>query len=189
MVDPARSGERSMTVVCSWCSTEVADGTATCPNCGANLVPDGDPNVPGVTAVDAASIIRSKTAPPQRSRLLSWISGEYETDIPSKAEQQAIAPPDLEVRREIFRLELEAEVANLQAEADALRAEAVAEGRTIDYPADVDPNAPDADATDADGADADEADADATAAGAPIAEASTDAAPVEASETEDKPAG
>jgi hypothetical protein len=121
-----------MTAICSWCSTEVADGVTACPNCGANLVPDGDPNVPGVTAVDAASIIRSKTTAQPRNRLLSWISGEYEADVPSKAEAQAIAPPDLDVRREILRLELEAEVANLQAEADALRAEAVAEGRTID---------------------------------------------------------
>jgi hypothetical protein len=63
---------------------------------------------------------------------MSWISGEYTSDTPSKAEAQAIAPPDQEVRREIFRLELEAEVANLQAEADALRAEAVAEGRALD---------------------------------------------------------
>jgi hypothetical protein len=125
-----------MTVVCSWCSTEVAEGVTVCPSCGANLVPDGDPNVPGVTAVDAASIIRSKSASQPRSRLMSWISGEYQTDQPSRAEQQAIAPPDLEVRREILRLELEAEVANLQAEADALRAEAAAEGRVVDFPAD-----------------------------------------------------
>ena len=123
-----------MTAICSWCSAEVAEGATECPSCGANLVPDGDPNVPGVTAVDAASIIRSKSAAPPRSRLLSWISGEYTPDLPSKAEAQAIAPPDLEVRREILRLELEAEVANLQAEADALRAEAAAEGRTIEAP-------------------------------------------------------
>ncbi len=121
-----------MTVICSWCSTEVADGVTVCPSCGANLVADGDPNVPGVTAVDAASIIRSKSASQPRSRLLSWISGEYQTDVPSRAEQQAIAPPDLEVRREILRLELEAEVANLQAETDALLAEAAAEGRLVD---------------------------------------------------------
>jgi hypothetical protein len=89
-----------------------------------------------VTAVDAASIIRSKSSSQPRSRLLSWISGEYQTEVPSKAEQQAIAPPDLDVRREILRLELEAEVANLQAEADALRAEAAAEGRIVDFPAD-----------------------------------------------------
>lgn len=121
-----------MTAVCSWCSAEIVEGATECPSCGANLVPDGDPNVPGVTAVDAASIIRSKSASQPRSRLMSWISGEYQTDVPSKAEQQAIAPPDLDVRREILRLELEAEVANLQAEADALRAEAAAEGRVVD---------------------------------------------------------
>ena len=151
-----------MTVICSWCSTEVADGVAVCPSCGANLVADGDPNVPGVTAVDAASIIRSKSSSQPRSRLLSWISGEYQTDVPSKAEQQAIAPPDLEVRREILRLELEAEVANLQAETDALLAEAAAEGRLVDLP-DAAAGAADADgeagdtaevAVDADAADA-----------------------------------
>jgi hypothetical protein len=108
------------------------EGMTECPSCGANLVPDGDPNVPGLTAVDAASIIRSKSPQQPRSRLLSWLSGEYTTDLPSKAEQQAIAPPDPDVRREILRLELQAEVANLQAEADALRAEAAAEGRSVE---------------------------------------------------------
>lgn len=123
-----------MTAICSWCSAEIAEGASECPSCGANLVFDGDPNVPGVTAVDAASIIRSKSATQPRSRLLSWISGEYQTDVPSKGEHQAIALPDLDVRREILRLELEAQVANLQAEADALRAEAAAEGRIVDFP-------------------------------------------------------
>lgn len=121
-----------MTAVCPWCSAPITEGMTECSSCGANLVSDGDPNVPGLTAVDAASIIRSRSPQQPRSRLLSWLSGEYTTDLPSKAEQQAIAPPDLEVRREILRLELEAEVANLQAEADALRAEAAAEGRSVD---------------------------------------------------------
>lgn len=124
-----------MPAICPWCSATLTEGATECPSCGANLVPDGDPDVPGVTAVDAASIIRSKTASQPRSRLLSWISGEYSSDLPSKAEAQAIAPPDPAVRREILRLELEAEVANLQAEADALLSEAAAEGRTIERPA------------------------------------------------------
>ena len=124
-----------MPAICPWCSATLTEGATECPSCGANLVPDGDPDVPGVTAVDAASIIRSRTASQPRSRLLSWISGEYSSDLPSKAESQAIAPPDLAVRREILRLELEAEVANLQAEADALLSEAAAEGRTIERPA------------------------------------------------------
>ena len=105
-----------------------------CPSCGANLVAEGDPSVPGVTAIDAAALVRSKSTPQPRNRLLSWISGEYQTDVPSKAEAQAIAPPDDDVRREILRLELEAQVASLQAEADAIRSEAAAEGRTIDIP-------------------------------------------------------
>lgn len=166
-----------MTAICSWCSAEITEGATECPSCGANLVPDGDPNVPGVTAVDAASIIRSKTVSQPRSRLLSWISGEYETDVPSQAEQQAIAPPDQSVRLEILRLELEAEVANLQAEADALRAEAVAEGRRIDIPEDA--PAGELDAADEAGA-TDAADATLTAD-----DPEAEAAPAEA-EPEDK---
>jgi hypothetical protein len=64
-----------------------------------------------------------------RSRLLSWISGEYPDEAPTAADAGALAPPDAEVRREMLRLALEAEVANLQAEADALIAEATLEGR------------------------------------------------------------
>lgn len=124
-----------MSGVCPWCSAALTPDATVCPSCGANLVAEGDPSVPGVTAIDAAALVRSKATPQPRNRLLSWISGEYQADVPSKAEAQAIAPPDDDVRREILRLELEAHVANLQAEADAIRAEAVAEGRTVDVPA------------------------------------------------------
>ena len=120
-----------MSGVCPWCSADITEGATECPSCGANLVPDGDPNVPGVTAIDPAAILRSKPAAQPRGRLLSWISGEPSTaDLPTRTDAQAVAPPDLEVRREILRLELEAEVANLQAEADALYAEAAAEAAT-----------------------------------------------------------
>ena len=121
-----------MTDACSWCSTPYADGATHCSSCGANLVPEGDANLPGLTSVDAASIIRSKSAAQPRSRLMSWLSGEYASDAPSQAEAQAYAPPDQEVRREILRLEMEAEIAHLKAEADALRAEAAAEGRELE---------------------------------------------------------
>jgi len=134
MAEASNTGDGPVNAVCPWCSAELKPDATVCPSCGANLVAEGDPNVPGVTAIDAASLVRSKSAPQSRNRLLSWISGEYQSDVPSQAEAQAIAPPDLEVKREILRLELEAQVANLQAEADALRAEAAAEGRTIDLP-------------------------------------------------------
>jgi hypothetical protein len=133
MSDASPSGNVPMTAVCPWCSAPIVEGATECPSCGANLVPDGEPNVPGVTAVDPASIMRSKAAAQPRSRLLSWLTGEEERQAASsKAEAQAVAPPDLEVRREILRLELEAEVANLQAEVAALQAEAVSEGRAIE---------------------------------------------------------
>ena len=109
-----------MTLVCTWCSTENAEGSVTCSNCGANLVPDTEADVPGVTAVDAASIIRSRSSGQPDNPVLAWLNSEH---------SKAIAPPDDAVRREILRLELEAEVANLQAEADALAADAALEAQ------------------------------------------------------------
>jgi hypothetical protein len=92
--------------------------------------PTTDPSLPGLTAIDTAAIVRAKTPTARpRNRILSWISGETPDDGGTPAEAGALAPPDLAVRREILRLELEAEVANLQAEADALLAEAKVEGR------------------------------------------------------------
>jgi hypothetical protein len=135
MVDETLSGGGSAASVCPWCSAPVAGAPQTCPSCGAAL--DGelaDPALPGVTAIDAAAIVRAKMPTPRsRSRLLSWISGDYPEEANAGGgDTAALAPPDLEVRREILRLELEAEVANLQAEADALRAEATVEGRAPD---------------------------------------------------------
>ncbi|MGP1674259.1 MAG: hypothetical protein ACTS8Z_03470, partial [Candidatus Limnocylindrales bacterium] len=87
----------------------------------------------GLTAIDPAAIVRSKAqASRPRNRLLSWISGDYPDDAGTAAQAGALALPPVEVRREILRLELEAEVANLQAEAEALMAEATAEGRAPD---------------------------------------------------------
>jgi len=132
MVDQALPTDRPDGSVCPWCSATVTPETVTCPSCGAVLISDEEPNLPGVTAVDA-KVMRGERSP-QRNRLLSWISGEYTDEVPATANTQAIAPPDPEVQREIRRLELEAEVASLQAEADAILSEAVVEGRVVDVP-------------------------------------------------------
>ena len=109
----------------------------TCASCGAILESEEDQDVPGLTAVDTA-LLRGEKKPASRSRLLSWISGDYNADnVTTASEAQALAPPDPAVQREIIRLELEAEVANLQAEADALLSEAVVEGRVAELPQDV----------------------------------------------------
>ena len=153
MVDASLSGGGLEASICPWCSASYTGDPERCPSCGAALAADPtvDPSMPGLTAIDAAAIVRAKTpAQRPRNRLLSWISGEYPESEATPAEAAALAPPDLQVRREMLRLELEAEVANLQAEAEALRAEAVVEGRGagIAAPAsDVDP-ASGADVTD-----------------------------------------
>lgn len=124
--------------ICPWCSASYTGDPENCPSCGATLSPDPaiDPSLPGLTAIDTAAIVRSKTPVNKpRNRLLSWISGEYPDDGVSTKDAAALAPPDQAVRREILRLELEAEVANLQAEADAILAEAAVDGLVPAKPA------------------------------------------------------
>ena len=132
MVDDMVNGGESADSVCPWCSATSTGDPNTCPSCGAALAvdPTTDPALPGLTAIDTAAIVRAKAPVARpRNRLLSWISGDYPDESATVAEAGALAPPDQEVRREMLRLELEAEVANLQAEADALRAEVTVEGR------------------------------------------------------------
>jgi hypothetical protein len=131
MVDDTTSAVESADRTCPWCSATYTGDPEMCPSCGAalSLDPATDASLPGLTAIDAAAIVRAKTPVARpRNRFLSWISGDYPDDQPSVTEAGALAPPDTAVRREMLRLELEAEVANLQAEADALMAEAGLEG-------------------------------------------------------------
>jgi hypothetical protein len=135
MVDQTSPSAEPAASVCPWCSARYTGEPDTCPSCGAALAvdPATDPALPGLTAIDAAAIVRAKAPVARpRSRLLSWISGEYPDDTPTPSEVGALAPPDADVRREMLRLALEAEVANLQAEADALMAEATVEGHAPD---------------------------------------------------------
>jgi hypothetical protein len=123
---------------CMWCSAELpSDHEVTCPSCGATLIGEGDTPVPGVTAIDAEAIVRGTrgTGAKPRSRLMSWISGEYDEEADKPAPPGSLSPPPPEVRREMLRLELEAQVANLQAEAGAIASEAAVEsGMPIEIP-------------------------------------------------------
>ena len=134
MVDDTQPGAGLAVSICPWCSASYTGDPETCPSCGAALTvdPATDPALPGLTAIDPAAIVRAKDPiPKQRSRLLSWISGDYGEDALSGVEAAALALPDADVRREMLRLELEAEVANLQAEADSLMADASLEAGAI----------------------------------------------------------
>jgi hypothetical protein len=132
MLDDATT-EGSTQPRCMWCSAELpSDHETVCASCGATLIGDTEAQqVPGVTAIDAEAILSARTVKPrQRSRLLSWISGEYDGPDEAPAPPGSLAPPPPAVRREMLRLELEAQVANLQAEAGAMAAEEAVEAGT-----------------------------------------------------------
>jgi hypothetical protein len=132
MADQTVTEPQSGPLHCPWCSAALPSATAEqCPSCGAILISETDASLPGVTAIDAEAVIRNAraAAPQKRSRLLSWISGEDADEPEAPAPPGSLAPPPPEVRREMLRLELEAEVANLQAEADSIVSEAEVEAR------------------------------------------------------------
>jgi hypothetical protein len=134
MLDDATAGASAPAPRCTWCSAELPSNHETvCPSCGATLLGDGETQVPGLTAIDAEAILRNARAAKAkpRSRLLSWISGDYEEDTSAKANPGSLAPPPAAVRREMLRLELEAQVANAQAEVESLAADAAVEQGAI----------------------------------------------------------
>lgn len=138
MVDASNPDDATAAPVCPWCSAPLSTAdTDTCPSCGAALRGEGEQPLPGLTAVDASAIIRAKNPPKQRSRLLSWLSGDSDEDVYRPGDSKAVAFPELDVRREMLKLEIEADLANLQAEADAMLSEAAAEGRVLNIPPDL----------------------------------------------------
>ena len=137
MLDDATASGSLPAPRCNWCSAVLpSDHEVTCPSCGATLLGDGDTAVPGLTAIDAEAILRNaraaKTKP--RGRLLSWISGEYDDGGPGpSAAPGSLAPPSADVRREMLRLEIEAQLTNAQAEVESLAADAaIEEGRSLE---------------------------------------------------------
>src|SRR3954451_10325991 len=101
---------------CMWCSALLpSNHEITCPSCGATLIGDADPAVPGLTAIDADAILRNaRTATHSRPpdvRRLSWNSADNSTNYTVPwATPGSLSPPPAEVRREMLRLELQAQV-------------------------------------------------------------------------------
>jgi hypothetical protein len=135
MADELTTGAPSATFHCPWCSAALpTTDLEECPSCKATLASTGtgEAALPGVTAIDHEALLRTNREPrPQRNRILSWLSGEYVDESEAPTQPEAVAPPDPAVRREILRLEIEAEIADKQAEADSILADAAVEGRTI----------------------------------------------------------
>ncbi len=116
---------------CPWCSAELPPGTAgTCPACGATLTSaEGpEPDIRGVTTLDPEAILRARSESSRpRSRLLSFITGDASNSGLDPATAASVAPPADAVRREMLRLQIEAERASLEAESVALRTDVIVE--------------------------------------------------------------
>jgi hypothetical protein len=113
---------------CQWCSAPLpAADLETCPTCGATLASAPDTGeIRGVTTLDTEAILRSRSeASRPRSRLLSFITGEEPVALGGPEEAESLAPPDDAVRREMLRLQLEAERADLEAESIANKTDVV----------------------------------------------------------------
>jgi hypothetical protein len=116
---------------CPWCSAVLPDPAAEkCPSCGAQLVRASgtDANLPGVTALDPEAILRARSeAGRSRGGLLGFLTGRDLPESDGPASAASLAPPDDKVRREMLRLQLEAEQADAVAESVALRSDVLAE--------------------------------------------------------------
>ncbi len=116
---------------CPWCSAALpAPDVERCPACGATLTSatGTEPQLPGVTTLDAEAIIRGRSEVPRpRNRILSFITGEVAVEAGDPAEAASFAPPSDDVRREMLRLKIEAERADLEAETVALKSDVLAQ--------------------------------------------------------------
>ena len=113
---------------CQWCSAPLpAADLETCPSCGATLSTAPDTGeIRGVTTLDTEAILRSRSDVNRpRSRLLSFITGEEPVELGGPEEAESLAPPDDAVRREMLRLQFEAERADLEAESIANKTDVV----------------------------------------------------------------
>jgi hypothetical protein len=113
---------------CPWCSVLLAaPGAKTCPACGAALtaVPNAPAEIRGVTTLDTEAILRARSSvsQPRGSRLLSFITGEIPVDTSTPAAAEVFAPPPEDVRREMRRLQMDAQRADLVAETVALKSD------------------------------------------------------------------
>lgn len=115
---------------CPWCSAALPDAAAAvCPSCGAALAATtAEGEIKGVTTLDTEAILRARSEVSRpRSRILSFITGEVVPETgDGPASPESLAPPPDEVRREMLRLQLEAERADLAAETVALKSDELA---------------------------------------------------------------
>jgi hypothetical protein len=116
---------------CPWCSAELPTPAADrCPACGAVLASTAggpEPEIKGVTTLDTEAIIRARAEVARpRSRILEFITGEVPPETGGPASPESLARPPAAVRREMLRLQHDAERAEREAETLALKVDVLA---------------------------------------------------------------
>jgi hypothetical protein len=115
---------------CPWCSAVLPAAAIACPSCGATLTSasGAEPDIRGVTSLDPEAILRARADVSRpRSRILSFITGDVGEETGGSVSPESLAPPSDDVRREMLRLQLEAERADAEAESVALKVDTVLE--------------------------------------------------------------
>jgi hypothetical protein len=127
MSDPMSTSETR----CPWCSAVLPDPAAEkCPSCGAQLThtSGAEPSLPGVTALDQEAILRARSeAGRSRGGILGFLTGRDLPEPTGTESAESLAPPEDAVRREMLRLQIEAEQADAVAESVALKSDVLAE--------------------------------------------------------------
>ncbi len=107
--------------ICPWCSTEIYAGAGACPNCGALVEGALVPEIPGLTDVDPNATLESDggriSRDPDPNAWLEPGHDDAPADDPPAADHDApdhdaVQPPSEEVRLEMRKMELEAQIEN-----------------------------------------------------------------------------
>jgi hypothetical protein len=96
--------------ICPWCSTKIPAGAGACPNCGALVEGAIVPEIPGVTLVDPkANLGPDEGRIPDDLDPKAWLQADHDGTPASDA---AFDPPSEQVRLEMRKMQLEAEIVN-----------------------------------------------------------------------------
>lgn len=94
---------------CLWCSAKIPAGATACPQCGAHVEGADVPSIPGVTDVDFSQRLGDEGRLPDSIDASAWMSAGKDD---FSATEEAILPPSEAVRREMRKIQLEAEIEN-----------------------------------------------------------------------------
>jgi hypothetical protein len=99
------------TRICPWCSTDIPVGASACPKCGALVEGAVAVDLPGLTTVDpdARLLLPDEGLIPDAIDPAAMLDAGHDG---TPASDPAFDPPTDEVRREMLKMELEAQIAN-----------------------------------------------------------------------------